>query len=82
MRNAGLPKEVALNVRRVLQCLFLAPALASAVHGPTSMVRSTIKIVQGQRAGEKAWENSRSRTERTIIDEQGRRLVLRLIEFE
>lgn len=66
----------------MLQLLLIAPSLAAAIVPTKSPVRLSAKIVHGEEASEEAWLKSHSRTKRTIVDEQGRRLVIRLIEYE
>ncbi len=79
---ADLLKERRGHDYAMLQLILLSPTLALAVDYNRTSLQSSIRIVRAQEAGERQWLSSRLRTERIIIDEQGRRLLLRVIEFE
>lgn len=81
-QSADLLKEGRGHDYAMLQLILLSPTLALAVDYSRTSLQSSIRIVTAQEAGERQWLSSRSRTERIIIDEQGRRLLLRVIEFE
>ena len=61
--------------------LSMAGAASQQVSAPEH-VRVSIEIIQGERITAEQWERTRSKIEKTIVDEQGKRLKIRLIEFE
>jgi hypothetical protein len=49
---------------------------------PQRQARATVHIEQAGIASASAWQNAERKSERLSVDEQGRTLKLRLVEFE
>lgn len=56
--------------------------LALATISPWKQVEASVQIYSAARVSENEWTADHRRTEKLIRDEQGRELLLRLIEFE
>lgn len=48
----------------------------------TERRKVTVTVMRADPVTESEWKRSRQKSERIIVDEQGRRLLLRLIEHE
>lgn len=62
--------------------MLLAATASPATPLPAASARVSIRILQPARVSERLWRSSPRRSERLIVDEQGRKLRLRTIDFE
>ena len=62
--------------------LFTAIVSAMVTMSPLREARASVRIHAAAKASEAEWTADPRRTEKLIRDEQGRELLLRLIEFE
>jgi predicted NAD-dependent protein-ADP-ribosyltransferase YbiA (DUF1768 family) len=58
--------------------LFLAAIAAAAT---PQQARATVRIVKAQRVNREEWENSKRKRE-LVVQEAGRKVTVRLIEYE
>ena len=63
-------------------CLFFAVAAAVATVPAAPKARATLRVMKPAAVSEQLWRAREGRKERIIMDEQGRQLRLRLIEYE
>lgn len=61
---------------------FIGVALVLATIAPPKQAEAIVRIHAVARVSEDEWKADQRRTEKLIRDEQGRELLLRLIEFE
>ena len=62
--------------------LFTAVVSAMIAISPHREARASVRIHAAAKASEAEWTAAARRTEKLIRDEQGREILLRLIEFE
>jgi hypothetical protein len=59
-----------------------AAAVAAGTPLPAGRATATIRIVNAAKVTAEAWKEAEHRTDRIVVDEQGRKQRVRIIDFE
>lgn len=63
--------------------LFLTMAAVQSAPEPVKATsKITMRLIRGEKVTAEQWQESRRKSERVIIDENGRKLIVRIIEHE
>lgn len=62
--------------------LFMADVIAAAPDPVKGRTKITMRVVRGEKITAEEWQKSPRRSERVIVDENGRKLLVRIIDHE
>jgi hypothetical protein len=79
---AGNHKHETAKPIRVLFLALISAAASSPVVTEKSTAVASVRIVMAVKVSEEAWRRHARRKERVFFDEQGRKQMLRIVEFE